>query len=175
MSPPFNEERFISLLTGHQPQLMMLVRALVPNRADADDIIQEVNLYLWRHAHELRSEETFGAWIRQTVHFQVLTYRKRQGRQRAKFSEILVEQLAGEFDKLAATDDRRQSALADCLQKLSDKDRELILRRYQSDTTTTGLAAKLGRSAKGIYESLARIRQRLFECLGQALRQEERG
>jgi RNA polymerase sigma-70 factor (ECF subfamily) len=169
MHPSFDQERFLSLLTSQQPQLMLLVRSLVPNRPDADDIIQEVNLYLWRHATELRSAETFPAWVRQTVHYQVLTYRKRQGRERVKFSDALVEELADEFDRMAVQAETRQLALAECLQKLSEKDRQLILRRYESNATTREVAAALGRSAKGIYESLSRIRTALFDCVTRSL------
>jgi RNA polymerase sigma-70 factor (ECF subfamily) len=174
MSDASQQERIMALLTGHQRRLMIYIRSLVPNRTDAEEILQEVNLHLWRHANELRAEENFAAWADHAVRYQVLTYRKRLGRHRARFSDAIVDQLSAQAETLAEGSDRRQSALEDCLKKLSEKDRGLILARYAPGATVAQVAAFTDRSAKAIYESLDRIRRRLFECIERTLTAEER-
>jgi RNA polymerase sigma-70 factor (ECF subfamily) len=169
MSDPTSQERFVSLLTRHQPPLMLFIRSLGPNLSDADEVLQEVNLYLWRHPETLRSEEGFAAWAFRTAKYQVMTYRKRQSRARARFSDVTLERLSEQAEQLAGNTERRQAALTKCLDKLSSKDRELILLRYEPGVTTQLAAERTGRSAKAIYESLNRIRTLLLECIRQAL------
>lgn len=166
-------ERMVSLLTSHQARLITFVRSLVPTRADADEIVQEVNLYLWRHFDELRSDESFSAWAFQTAKYQVLTYRKRLGRERSRFSDTLVEQLADPAMKLAESVDRRESVLLQCIDRLPDKDREVVLLRYESDCSTQQIADRTERSVKAVYECLRRTRNRLLECIRRSLAAED--
>ena len=84
----------VELLTGVQQQLTRYVRTLVPNRSDAEEVLQETNLFIWRHAGEYQPGTNFAAWACSIAHYQVLTHRKRHARSRLCFSDTLVEQLA---------------------------------------------------------------------------------
>src|SRR5256886_10197604 len=44
-----------------------LVARRLHNRADVDDVVQEVLLRVWRHRGALRSDERFGAWLGRIV------------------------------------------------------------------------------------------------------------
>jgi RNA polymerase sigma-70 factor (ECF subfamily) len=162
------DEHYVALLVEHQLRLTSYIRALVPHRADADEVLQNVNLFLLNRANEFRPGAEFGPWALRIAYFHVLTYRKQLARKRSRFSDALVDQLAA--DSFVVDDNsRRRAVLEGCLQKLPEKDRQLIQLRYETAVSTREVAQQLGRSLKGIYESLARIRLRLFECVQQAL------
>src|SRR3954465_10038924 len=89
-----DREQIIGLITRYQRRLQVYVRGLVPNQADADEVLQEVNLFLWRNAHEYRPGTDFGAWAYKVAYFHVLTYRKRLARNKLRFGDALLLQLA---------------------------------------------------------------------------------
>jgi RNA polymerase sigma-70 factor, ECF subfamily len=181
MERPVNEaasernDQIVQLLTGVQQQLTRYVRTLVPNRDDAEEVLQETNLFVWRHADEYELGTNFAAWACKVAHFQVLTYRKRQARSRLRFSDALIEQLAADTARSAAVQPDDVEAFESCVAKLSEQDRELIGLRYEPEATVQSVAEKLGRSTKAVYSALGRIRTWLLECMERARSEGRRG
>ncbi len=69
---------FVGSLTGSQRKLYAFILSLVRHPADADDILQETNLVLWRKAGEFEAGTSFEAWSFRVAHFQVMDHRKRR-------------------------------------------------------------------------------------------------
>jgi RNA polymerase sigma-70 factor, ECF subfamily len=158
-------DQIVQLLTNVQQQLTRYVRTLVPNRSDAEEVLQETNLFVWRHADEFQLGTNFAAWVCKIAYYQVLTFRKRQSRSRLYFSDALIEQLAGKAMQNMAGGSEEAEALDLCMAKLSDDDRELMDMRYEPGATVEGIAQQVGRSTKAVYNALGRIRTWLLECI----------
>jgi RNA polymerase sigma-70 factor, ECF subfamily len=170
-----DNDQFLTLLTSHQPRLAGYLRVLVLNRADADEVLQEVNLCICQRANEFKLGTDFAAWALKIAHFYVLKWRHRQSRNRLVFDDSLVEQLAVEIRSFDNPAERRQSALKGCLKKLPPMEHELITQLYgDPETTPQQLADRLGRSLNAIYISVHRIRVRLFDCIQRTLAVEGR-
>ncbi len=169
-----DREQLVGLIAQYQRRLQVYIRSLVPEHADAEEILQEVNLFLWRNAHEFRPGSDFGAWAYKTAYYHVLTFRKRVARQKLRFSDALVNQLADSASTVADQTDRRQDALEHCVQKLPEPDRLLIQLRYHDDSSVPELAEQLKRSAKAIYRALDRVHLALLECVRRRLQAEDR-
>lgn len=168
-------EQFLSQIVDHQRRLAGFVRALVPDRDDADDVLQEVNIYLWRHSADFVPGTNFAAWMLRVARFQIMAWRKRQSRERLVFDDALFERLAESATTLDTTINRQQDALEFCMAALPDRDRELITQLYaDARLTPQSLAQHIGRSAKGIYASLNRIRLKLLECIERTMASEDR-
>jgi RNA polymerase sigma-70 factor, ECF subfamily len=168
-------DQIVQLLTNVQQQLTRCVRTLVPNRADADEVLQETNLFIWRHADEFELGSNFAAWACKIAHYQVLTYRKRQARGRLRFSDRLVEQLAAVASRTSAGQSDDAAAFESCVERLPSSDRELLDLRYEIGATVQSVARQVGRSVKAVYNSLARIRTSLLECMDRARSERRRG
>ncbi len=166
-------ELISQLMAGHQQRLSGYIRSLVPQRADAEDILQEVNLFIWRHGDEFQPGTDFTAWAYQIAKNHVLNFRKRVARTKLRFSDAVIEQLAAEADAAGFSTPRLQ-ALEQCLKKLPDKDLDLVRLRYEPEATTQSVAERSGRSLKGVYQSLNRIRLALMECIQRSLARESR-
>jgi RNA polymerase sigma-70 factor, ECF subfamily len=158
-------DQIVQLLTNVQQQLTRYVRTLVPNRTDAEEVLQETNLFIWRHADEFELGTNFAAWACKIAYFQVLTFRKRQSRSRLRFSDELVEQLAQNAVPSVVGENSDAEALDLCMAKLSQPDRDLMDLRYEPGATVEGVAQRVGRSTKAIYAALGRIRTWLLECI----------
>ncbi|MGE3808876.1 MAG: sigma-70 family RNA polymerase sigma factor, partial [Gemmataceae bacterium] len=134
-----------------------------------DELLQEVNLFIWRNVDQFEIGTDFGAWAYKIAYFHVLTYRKRMARQKLRFSDDLIEQLAESAPVSAERGDRRQDALERCLEKLGPEDRELLRLRYEVGGTAQVLASQLKRTAKAIYYALNRIHLNLLGCIENSL------
>jgi RNA polymerase sigma-70 factor, ECF subfamily len=158
-------DQIVQLLTNIQQQLTRYVRTLVPNRTDAEEVLQETNLFIWRHADEFEPGTNFAAWASKIAFFQVLTFRKRQSRSRLYFSDELVEQLAQSTVGRGCGETTDAEALDLCMDKLSRQDRELMELRYEPGATVESISRQVGRSTKAIYAALGRIRTWLLDCM----------
>jgi RNA polymerase sigma-70 factor (ECF subfamily) len=170
-----DNEQFLTLLTAHQRRLRGYICALIANRADAEEVLQEVNLYVCQHSEEFAAGTNFAAWVLKISHFCVLKWRDRRSRDRIVYDDSLLEQLATSAHSFALQGDRRREALHGCLGKLAPHDHDLVTQLYgDAETTPQSLAERVGRSTKGIYESLNRIRLKLLDCIQRTLAAEDR-
>jgi RNA polymerase sigma-70 factor, ECF subfamily len=160
------------LLARYQQRLSGYIRHLIPNRADAEDVLQEVNLFLWQHGDEFQPGSNFGAWAYQIARNRVMNFHKKKPADIVRFSETVLEQLAAGADLDADFSPSRLRALEQCLQKLSAKDQTLLLLRYEPDATTQSVAERSERSLKSVYHSLNRVRTTLLECIQRTLSSE---
>jgi RNA polymerase sigma-70 factor (ECF subfamily) len=166
-------EQFVQLVTQYQQRVFLFIYSLVPNRVDAEEILQETNLILWRRFDEFRPGSDFRAWAFQIAFHKVQQWRDQQRRDRLCFGDDFVSQVAS--TAISSDDDinARNRALASCLKKLSAKDRDLIERRYRPQATTQSVAEEVNRSVAAVYKAVARIRHKLHECILRTLATEQ--
>jgi RNA polymerase sigma-70 factor (ECF subfamily) len=181
-SPPEDEagrsrgRAFLPLFVQAERRVYAYILTLLPRRADADDVMQEVSLVMWDKFDDRDPPRDFVAWGCRIAYLTVLDYRKRQRRQRVLFSQEMVERVAETalVKGSALQLDARREALADCLEKLSRRDRDLLSERFKAGATTRSTAERVGRSADAVYKALAKIRHALFECVSRTLALEGR-
>ena len=161
-------EDFVQLFTKWQRRLFLFILAQVPNLVDAEEVLQETNLVIWRKAHTFQPGTNFYGWCCRIAVLEVLKHRERHRRSAIALSDSFLEVIAAEArDNAEDLEDRRQALLL-CLGRLDSADRELIRLRCATETGKS-LAQKLGRPANSVYQSLSRIRRALLECVKRRL------
>lgn len=167
--PADPSEQLVRLIAQAQRRLFAFVLAMVRRSTDAEDILQEINVVLWRKRESYRPETDFFAWAFEIARYQVLSHRTRQVRAGDPFDVDLLGEIADAASVESCQFDQRGAALRQCLQKLPARQRELILRRYQPDVAVSSLATEMGRSANAVSELLRRIRETLRQCIERTL------
>ena len=166
---PNEHECYLQQVIEHQGQLYGFVLALLADRALADEALQEVNLALLRKEAEYQPGTNFFAWARQVVFYQVLTFRKRRRRDHLVFDDDLLQLLVVDAQQATAAEPNVQRhALRHCLKTLSQRQQELLARRYGGTSVET-LASEAGRSAASISQTLYRLRTLLKRCIERTL------
>jgi RNA polymerase sigma-70 factor (ECF subfamily) len=171
---PDSTEQFLTLYNREHRRLYVTIRALMSDRADADDVFQETCLALWKHFAEFTPGTNFSAWASQIARNRVLAFCKKRKRNVPSLSPETLSLIAtdlGDFDILV---NARQIALEECLEKMPPKQRELIRRRYQAKTTTSQLAEQIGQSVHVLYKLLQRLRKSLLQCVENRLAAESK-
>lgn len=173
MSPPDRAEEFVFLLARHERLLGAYVMTMVPHPQDADDILQEAKVVMWRHFGKFELGTNFGAWARKIAFHQVLAYRKRKHRDRLDFSEDFLRAVADETENSAEHLEQRERVLHECIAKLPDDHRETLDLRYREGLSLEDMAARLGRTVGALYRQLSRVRAVLHECVTKNLSRPE--
>lgn len=167
-SPRNPEERMVGWIAGHQAALHRYILSLLPDRSLADDVLQETNLVLWRKAAHYDPAQSFLAWAFGIARFQVMAARRDVGRDRHVFNDHLVEMLADEHPLDDATTPMHE-ALENCLGRLPQHQRELILARYETGASVQYLAEARSQTPGALSVLLLRIRKLLEDCIGRQL------
>lgn len=162
-------DQFVRELTRHQPRVYAFIRALVPNYADAQEVLSETNATLWQRYETDSPICDFPAWACGVARIEVLRYRQRQSRDRLKFSEAFLEAVVDGFVQQAEALDARTTLLDECMGKLPETDRRLIQLKYYEEAPTDAIGNLVGRSTDAVYKALARIRRTLMKCIQRRL------
>jgi RNA polymerase sigma-70 factor (ECF subfamily) len=168
-TPVSSAENFVALLARHERLLGAYVMTMVPQPADADDILQESKVVMWRAFDQFEPGTNFAAWARKICFHQVLAYRKRRHRDRLDFSEEFLHAVADEMEQADEHLAQRERALQGCLAKLIPDHRQVLELRYLQGLELEAMAAQLNRTTTALYRLLSRIRQSLHGCITQSL------
>lgn len=171
MSPEIDQtESYLRLLTQHDRWLAAYVHSLVSHTADAEDILQDVKITLWKQFERFEPGTNFRAWARVIATHQILNYRRaKKKHEHEEIDDAFIQAVAAEIDRRGDALDHRAEALNACLRKLPDAHRKIILWRYQEDCGVEDIAEKSGRSVEAVYRLLSRVRQNLNECITRQL------
>ncbi|HCN75901.1 MAG TPA: RNA polymerase subunit sigma-70 [Verrucomicrobiales bacterium] len=171
--PNFQQHaNFLRLYVEHEPSIRGFVRSLVQTLVDADDVMQEVAMALWKRFHTLSAPEDFRRWAFGVARLESLEFRRKMSRDRHVFGDELFATLADEAEELADQFAKERTALDTCLQKLPADQRSLVEAAYAPGSRMDELAARLGRTAMAVYKSLHRIRMMLTDCAKRELAKE---
>jgi RNA polymerase sigma-70 factor, ECF subfamily len=160
-------EVFVELLTLHQRRLYGFIYTLVPNQADAEDLLQQTSLVLWRKFNTFDLDTDFSAWACRIAHFEVLNHLKQKRRSRVVFNDELISRLAEIRDERSELHSADRTALTGCVEELAESDRKLIELCYTTKRNIKAAAEALNRPVASVYTSLVRVRRILMECIRQ--------
>jgi RNA polymerase sigma-70 factor (ECF subfamily) len=158
-------ERFVRLFTACERRIRAFVRRLVPTQPDADDVMQEIAMVLWRKFDSFRADGDFLAWAIGIAKFEVLAWRRDKARDREWLSGALIEILADQSIVDESRLGRQRESLAGCLGRLSAVHRELLLAAYRPGARIQDVALQSGRSVGGFYQWLHRMKKMLLDCV----------
>lgn len=164
-----NQEQIVALIVRHQDQLYRYIFAMLPDAAEAWDVLQETSMAIVRKADEYDDERPFLAWAYRFALLTTLDWRKRRQRKLPVLGDevlkLIADDRAEQEDELLA----RLVALEHCLQKLPLKERDLVRQRYESDETMEEIASLQEVSLRTLYRRLDSIRGWLYECINKRL------
>ena len=162
-------EEFARLLARCQRRIFVYAMSLLHDANDAEDVLQETNLVLWKKFKQYEPGTDFASWACRVAYYEVLKARRRKGQNGRLLSDEFIKTLAADCERTMCEWDDRREALKHCVGKLNQRDRELVRSRYQPGATTRSVAEASGRSVQGTRKSLLRIRNTLLECVRRTL------
>lgn len=158
-------EAFLTAFARNRDRLYAFVFSLLPNHADAEDVFQRCSLVLWRKFAAFDPTRNFLSWACGIAANEVRSTLRTRRRDRLRFDDELVGQLAAVRERQVAEFDERFEALQGCVEALKPEDRELIRRAYDPERRLEEYAAATGKALQTLYNRLARLRRALYDCV----------
>ena len=163
-------EPFVRALTKYERIVRAYIRGSGISRPeDVDEIMQEVSLVAWEKFDQLRNVDEFPKWACVIARYQVLIFRRKHSRDRLLLNQNVFDLLLEESLEETAVNEKRLNILQQCLNKLPEASRQLVLMAYDSGSTIDSLARRTGKKANTLYQQLWRLRRALERCVEQTL------
>lgn len=172
-------QQFEAFLKNHQDLVFSTAMRLLANRAEAEDVTQEVFLKAYERFGELRESPTAGGWLRTVARNLSLNHLSRYRARWSFFSELFSgpagedEEMPMEFaapenveEALAAAD--RRTLVEQALQKLPPAQRVPLVLYHMESLSYEEIATKLGVSLGKVKTDIFRGREALRKRLAPA-------
>lgn len=159
------QQRFLSLFLRSEREVFRYVAALVPNVADAEDIVQQTAVALWEKFDAYDPAQPFTPWACRFALNKARQWIERHQRWRALLENGLAEELARRREELRPELEAKLGRLEGCLGRLPEEQRSLVEGYYYRRTGISALAQESGRTEAATYKALQRIRQALQACI----------
>jgi len=155
-------ERYAELVDRHAPAVFRLVRAAVPQHADADDLAQETFLAAYRGLERLRDPGRFRFWLlsiaaRKTADFVRLRTRRQP--------PLPLRTDVPARESGAPT---RLEAVEAVVEEMPELQRLVFALRHHEGLSCKQIAAVLGTKEGTVYSRLSRMHAAIRRAVGEA-------
>lgn len=169
-------DSFRTLVERYQDRVLNLVRQYLSDRADCEDVAQEVFVKVYRKLDSFKGQSSFYTWLYRIAVNTATDCLKRRRRD----PSVSLESLPPVFDEAVSNDpapeksmmdQELRSRLAEAVESLPEPFKSVLVLREFEDCSYEQMAEILGCSMGTIESRLFRARQRLREKLTSYLRQ----
>ncbi|MEM7009864.1 MAG: sigma-70 family RNA polymerase sigma factor [Verrucomicrobiota bacterium] len=155
------------LIREQRAQLHGYVLAQVGNSSDAEDLVQQVCVILWKKRDQFDPKTNFLAWARKIARFEALNLWRKEKRRR---TEPLMDEHLGQIVHERSEERelefiRHRRALQACIQQLPKRQREVIESHYFNGESVAKIADATGMKPNAISQLLFRARTSLIACV----------
>ncbi|WP_397569979.1 sigma factor [Schlesneria sp. T3-172] len=164
-------EEFVTLLMAAHDKLLGYLMSLLGSWHDAQDVLQNCSLLMWRKFDTYEPGSNFVAWASTICLYEAKNFRRHVARSPLKFDDDLLATLATERIADLDLQKRRIAALELCLNKLGKSELELLHASAKEYGGIVQMAAQLQRAPRTLYNKLAVLRRRLMECVQRRLQE----
>ena len=156
---------FSQLLIANRHRIYGFIYSLVHNHPGAEDLMQEVSMVLWRKFGQFEPGTDFAAWAMSIARFCSLNWRRKQAKLPLALEDEDLMRLADDAVAVACEFDDRRDALQQCLPRLPQRCRNVVVARYQEEASVPEIAESNNLSVRSIYLLLERAHGMLLDCI----------
>jgi RNA polymerase sigma-70 factor len=160
--------RFATLWTQSQTSVFAVISATVTDFADAEDVLQKVSSIAVSKFDNFDTDgdaNAFVAWTIAIARFEILRHLRDRATDRHEYIAESLEQIAEAFEDIAPEYDKRREALAECMQHVKGRSRDVLEQRYGAGLKTSAIARLLGLTPGNVSVILNRAYRKLRECV----------
>ncbi|QDT63879.1 sigma-70 family RNA polymerase sigma factor [Calycomorphotria hydatis] len=161
------QEEFLRALQEAYGPIFGCVMSLLPERREAEDVVQDTIVLLWQKYREDGPPEHFRRWACTIAYNVTRNHLRKQSLRKGSvpLSDAHLAQLARVRGAMTEILELRRERLQECLEKLSKSDRRIIAECYAGDGLIRDVARSLGTGVSALYARLKRLRRKLFDCM----------
>lgn len=159
---------FACLIDRYSEQVYALIVKVVRNREDAEELLQDVFMKVYKNLSSFRGDCSFSTWIYRIAYNTALSEVRKKKHEFLAIDEVQInnvseEDVYGSLEQASASS--RIDRLEEALGLLPPDDRVIILLFYMQDKTIEDIAGITGMTQSNVKTKLFRIRKKLFVLL----------
>lgn len=177
-----DDAAFLEIMNRHRTRMFSIAFALLKNRADAEEIVQDTFLRAHRSLARFRGDASLGSWLHRIAlnlsHSRYWYYFRRRCQVTFSLDRALGDDQHGTVSDLVATDDAGPARaavmhefavlVADCIARLGPRQRQVLTLRNSLDHSYREIALELGITLYAVKSRMARARESLRVLLVEA-------
>jgi RNA polymerase sigma-70 factor (ECF subfamily) len=164
---------FSHIVDRHKDKAYNLAFRICGNREEAEEIAQDAFLKAFRSLKDFRRKSSFSTWLYRIVYntaISLVRNRRKGILSLEEFPVDAVDFLDFSSSEEEAADEYRNSLVNFALQKITEEERGLISLYYYNDLDIEEISEITGTSKSNIKVKLFRIRKKLVEIIGKAVK-----
>jgi len=165
-------KQFLSLLMKYQTRIHTYILYHVPNRADAEDILQDTIIVLLDKFSEFREGTNFLAWGMTVARYKIMSYKQKNRSSKLIFDDTMMDLFEQETPANLETQQEEAEVLRQCVQKLPARHKKYLRLRYQQSLSYREMAGQIAISMQAVYKTMTRIHVSLLNCMRLSLRED---
>jgi RNA polymerase sigma factor (sigma-70 family) len=147
-------EAFNLLLKKYQQKIYWHVRRMVVNHDDADDLVQDVFIKVWKSLINFRNDAQLYTWMYRIATNECITFlNKKKQKNNIPLDDVSYELAESLADSTYFNGDRAQQKLQEALLTLPDKQRLVFNMKYYDDMKYEEISDVLGTSVGALKAS----------------------
>jgi len=156
-----DDEAFGRVITAESPRLTRFVAAVLCDLGEAEEVVQEALIRLWRNADAWEPRARIGTWLHQVA------YRLSIDRLRRRRPHVDIDDLDDVLEDDTPSPERQLSRIEDvrlvheALDRMPDRQRAVIVLAHFQELGQAEASAIMGMSEHAYESLLARARRRL--------------
>lgn len=152
--PKTRDQAFNLLLNKYQQKIYWHIRRLVINHDDADDLVQDVFIKVWKNLADFRSDSQLYTWLYRIATNETITFLNRKKLKNNVSLDEAGLDLADTLEGSTYFDgDKAQMKLQKAILTLPEKQRLVFNMKYFDDLKYEEISAILGTSVGGLKAS----------------------
>jgi len=152
-----------------QPRLLAFVARRLGDRHDAEDVVHEVMLDIWRQAGRFEGRSRPLTWAMSIAHHKLVDRQRKHYREDTTDDKALFEGDDETDLSAAVTGARDAKRLHDCLGRLSDAHRTAVHLAFFEELSYPDIAEIIACPVGTVKTRLFHARKLLKDCLGESL------
>ena len=166
------EKAFNLIVDEYQQRLYWHIRKMVTNHDDANDVLQDVFVKIWKALPKFKGDSKFSTWIYRVAYNTCLDRLKKNKRQQYtveinEYTEHQVKTLDNALDKIEAKE--REQTIQDCLALLPSEDSFLLTLYYFEELSLDDIGKIVDLKPNNVKVKLFRSRKKLATVLRKKL------
>lgn len=167
-----SQERFLQLFLASERDVYRYISAFAPAQADAEEIMQQTAVELWRKIDQFDLSQPFTPLACRFARIVAKQWLARKRRWQGVLAGELADRIDDRRAELLPAFHARLRHLDACLDKLPADQRQIVDGYYFQQRSIDTVAAEAKRTVVAAYKALQRIRHALEECIERAERAE---
>ncbi len=164
-----DRDAFRDVVLATQRELAISVAAHSASRELVEEVLQETYVTAFEKLAQYRPEGTLRPWLRTIARNHLFAHWRERRRVAEVDHDVLETMIADDGLEGMERDDERHekesTRLAACLERLPERARTMLERRYCEEQPLAQLAQQFKRSAATLSVTLFRLRQQLKRCV----------